>query len=76
MAASAIAASLLGFALTMVIMLRSQKHFLAQQEELGAIDGHIEEIYAGHTIVKLYNEEKLAEQTFDEINGRLYDSAW
>lgn len=76
MAASAIAASLLGFALTLVIMLRSQKHFLTQQEELGAIDGHIEEIYAGHTIVNLYNGEKQAEQTFDEINGRLYNSAW
>ncbi len=76
LATSAVLASLIGFAAMMPIMLRSQKYFLAQQNELGAIDGHIEEIYAGHMVVKAYNGESDAEETFDEMNHRLYDSAW
>lgn len=76
MAGSAIAASLVGFVLMMVIMMRSQKYFTAQQETLGAINGHIEEIYAGHKVVRVYNGEEKAEQKFDELNGSLYDSAW
>lgn len=76
MATSAVLASLIGFAAMMLIMSRSQRYFLAQQNELGAIDGHIEEIYAGHMVVKAYNGEANAEETFDEMNHRLYDSAW
>ncbi len=76
LATSAVAASLIGFVLMMVIMSHSQKYFLAQQNALGAIDGHIEEIYTGHEIVKAYNGEANAEKTFDEINERLYHSAW
>lgn len=76
MAASAIAASLVGFALMMVIIVRSQKYFLAQQNALGAIDGHIEEIYAGHQVVRAYNGEAQAEEVFDKVNNELYDSAW
>lgn len=76
MAASAIAASLVGFALMMVIIARSQKFFLAQQNALGAIDGHIEEIYAGHQVVRAYNGEAQAEEVFDKVNNELYDSAW
>lgn len=76
MAGSAIAASLVGFVLMMVIMMRSQKYFTAQQDTLGAINGHIEEIYAGHKVVRVYNGEEKAEQEFDELNGSLYDSAW
>ncbi|MCD8126327.1 MAG: ABC transporter ATP-binding protein/permease [Clostridiales bacterium] len=76
MATSAVLASLIGFAAMMLIMSRSQQYFLAQQNELGAIDGHIEEIYAGYMVVKAYNGEANAEATFDEMNHRLYDSAW
>ncbi len=76
MATSAVLASLLGFVLMMVIMSHSQKYFLAQQNALGAIDGHIEEIYTGHEIVKAYNGEASAEKTFDDINERLFHSAW
>lgn len=76
MAASAIATSLVGFALMMVIIVRSQKYFLAQQNALGAIDGHIEEIYAGHQVVRAYNGEAQAEEVFDKVNNELYDSAW
>ncbi len=76
MATSAVLASIVGFVLMMVIMSHSQKYFLAQQNALGAIDGHIEEIYTGQEIVKAYNDEANAEKTFDEINERLFHSAW
>ncbi len=76
MAVSAVIASILGFIIMMLIMSRSQKYFLAQQNELGAIDGHIEEIYAGIRVVKAYNGEAEAEKTFDDINHRLFHNAW
>lgn len=76
MAASAVAASLIGFAFMLLIMVRSQKYFTEQQNALGAIDGHIEEVYAGQQVVRAYNGEAQAEQVFDEVNDRLYDSAW
>lgn len=76
MAAAAIAASFIGFGFMMVIMARSQKYFIAQQTTLGAINGHIEETYAGHQVVRAYNGEQQAEKTFDQINGELYNSAW
>jgi ATP-binding cassette subfamily B multidrug efflux pump len=76
MALSAIISSLLGFALMMAIISRSQKYFMRQQAELGAINGHIEETYAGHNVVKAYNGEKKAKELFQEMNQRLYASAW
>ena len=76
MAIAAIAASLIGFVLMMVIMTHSQKYFLAQQNALGSINGHIEETYAGHQVVRAYNGEAQAEKVFDDVNNELYDSAW
>ncbi len=76
MAATAVLATLIGFALMMFIMGKSQKHFIRQQTELGNINGHIEEVYTGHNVVKVYNGTKKAVDEFEEINGRLYDSAW
>lgn len=76
MAGTAIAASLIGLVVMLLIMARSQKYFIAQQNALGAIDGHIEEIYAGHQVVRAYNGEAQAEKVFDKVNGELYDSAW
>ncbi|MCR5148621.1 MAG: ABC transporter ATP-binding protein/permease [Eubacterium sp.] len=76
MALSAIASAILGFIIMMTIMKRSQKHFVAQQVQLGALDGHIEEMYSGHDVVKAYNGEAAAEKTFDEMNTKLYNSAW
>jgi ATP-binding cassette subfamily B protein len=49
---------------------------VAQQRGLGAINGHVEEIYSGHNVVKVYNGGKNAKKTFDDINGTLYDSGW
>lgn len=76
MALTGVVATLIGFALMSVIMKHSQKYFLQQQVELGKINGHIEEMYAGHHAVKVYNGEKEAKETFHAINDRLFDNAW
>ena len=76
MALTAVVSTLLGFVFMMAIMGRSQKYFSRQQKNLGALNGHIEEIYAGHTVVKAYNGEAQANATFDELNGRLRESGF
>lgn len=76
MALTAVAATLLGFVLMMLIMGRSQKYFVRQQRALGALNGHIEEIYAGHTVIKAYNGEEQAIKIFDEMNSGLRESAF
>lgn len=76
MTITAILATLIGFGAMMLIMSRSQKYFSRQQKHLGAINGHIEEIYAGHSVVKVYNGEKNAKKTFDEMNNELRDSSF
>jgi ATP-binding cassette subfamily B protein len=53
---------------------KSQKYFISLQEELGNINGHIEEIYSGHNVVKAYNGIEDANEKFDEINTKLFDS--
>lgn len=68
--------TLLGFVLMMVIMKHSQKYFTKQQMNLGAINGHIEEIYSGHTVVKAYNGEDKAKKQFDELNEALRNSGF
>ncbi|WP_235872115.1 ABC transporter ATP-binding protein [Siminovitchia acidinfaciens] len=54
----------------------SQKHFVNQQKELGNVNGHIEEMFSGHQVVKAFGHEKAAIKEFDEINERLYQSGW
>ncbi len=76
LALTAVGSSAIGFILMMLIMVKSQKHFVVQQRELGRINGHIEEIYTGHNVVKVYNGSKDAKKTFEEINSKLYHSAW
>ena len=76
MTLTAVTASLLGFVLMFSIMGKSQKYFTRQQKNLGNLNGHIEEIYAGHTIVKAYNGEEAAGKTFDELNEKLYESGF
>lgn len=76
MALTAIGSSLIGFVLMILIMGRSQKYFTRQQQSLGDINGHIEEIYSGHNVVKVYNGGKAAKQTFETINDSLYSSGW
>ena len=74
LALTAILASLLGFVIMFAIMGRSQKYFARQQKHLGEINGHIEEIYSGHTVVKAYNGEAAAQEAFDEMNKNLCKS--
>ena len=76
LAAVAIVFALFGFAVMRVIIKRSQPYFSARSYNLGMLNGHIEEMYAGHIIVKGYNGEEESEETFNEINEKLYDSNW
>lgn len=76
MTLSAIAATFVGFVLMTFIISRSRKYFIRQQQDLGRINGHIEEIYSGHDVMKVYNGEKAAKQEFNEINESLFNSAW
>ncbi len=54
----------------------SQKHFATQQEYLGHINGHVEEMYGGHMVMKAFNGEKASVETFDKLNDKLYESSW
>lgn len=62
--------------LILLIVKKSQKHFFAQQKYLGVLNGHTEEMYSGHVIIKAFNKEAQAIKTFDDYNETLYDSAW
>lgn len=73
---TAVIATMIGFGLMSLITSHSQKYFSRQQANLGALNGHIEEIYSGHTVVKAYNGEKNAKKVFDELNNNLRDSAF
>ena len=74
MAITAILASLIGFIIMSLILKNSQKYFNEQQKQLGNLNGHIEEVYSGHNIVKVYNAMNEEEQEFDRINEELYKS--
>jgi len=76
MALVAIGASLIGFVFMMLIMSRSQKYFIQQQQSLGALNGHIEEVYSGHSVVKVFNAENELSKEFKAINKSLYESSW
>ena len=54
----------------------SQRYFKKQQEYLGKVNGHVEEMYGGHVVVKAFNGEEKSIETFDKLNAELYDSAW
>ena len=76
MAVTAVAAVFLGFLLMSLITGHSQKYFSRQQRHLGELNGQIEEIYSGHTVVKAYNGEEEARKKFEEMNGKLKQSAF
>lgn len=76
MTLAAVGASLLGFALMMGIMGRSQKYFLRQQSALGALSGHIEESYTGHSVIAAYNAEDRVRAEFDRMNGELVEAGF
>lgn len=74
MAITGIVASLTGFIFMALILSKSQKYFSQRQVELGKLNGHIEEIYSNHNVVKAYNGEKEASEKFDRYNQKVYDS--
>ena len=76
MTIAGIVATIIGFILMSAIMSRSQKYFIRQQKHLGELNGHIEEMYSGHTVVKAYNGEEDAMEAFNEMNENLRDSAF
>jgi len=59
-----------------VIVRQSQKYFKQQQDYLGHVNGHVEEMYGGHIVMKAFNGEEKSIQTFDTYNNVLYDAAW
>ncbi|MFC5450159.1 ABC transporter ATP-binding protein [Paenibacillus aestuarii] len=61
---------------TKMIASRSQQFFKGQQRTLGELNGHVEEMYTGHTIVKAFGHERKSVERFNEINDRLYHSGW
>ena len=71
-----IGASLIGLIIMMAIMKSSQKYFARQQMALGDVNGHVEEMYAGHLIVKAYNGEADSIRRFEKYNSDLYESGW
>jgi ATP-binding cassette, subfamily B, multidrug efflux pump len=59
-----------------VIIARSQKYFKQQQDFLGNVDGHVEEMYGGHIVMKAFNGEEKSIEKFDTYNNKLYSAAW
>ena len=72
MALTAIFSSLIGLVFLAIILKKSQKYFTKRQEELGKLNGHIEEIYSSQTLVKAYNGEKDALDKFNKFNDKVY----
>ena len=72
MAITAIISSLIGFIFMTIILTKSHKYFEMRQRELGNLNGHIEEIYSGLNVVKVYNGKREVNEKFDELNSNLY----
>ena len=66
----------LSMILIMAIVKRSQKYFKQQQDYLGNVNGHVEEMYGGHVVVKAFNGEKKSIEKFEVLNDKLYGAAW
>ena len=71
-----IGSSLVGFALMVVILKKSQKYFNRKQSDLGRMNGQIEEVYTNHNIVHAFGGKKKERKIFNETNEKLYDSNW
>ena len=74
MALTAIGSSFLGFMGMFAVLAKSQKYFVAKQEELGNLNGHIEEVYSGLNVVKAYNGKKESDKKFDEYNQKVCEA--
>ncbi|MFI3167916.1 MAG: ABC transporter ATP-binding protein [Bacillota bacterium] len=76
LALSGILATSIGFALALTLIKKSQGYFRKQQSQLGRMNGHIEEMYTGHTVVKAYGGEDFSKNAFDQSNKDLQNAAW
>ena len=74
MAITAILASMIGFMGMITILKKSQKYFVKKQTELGNLDGHVEEVYSGLNVVKVYNGKKESDKKFDEYNKKVCEA--
>lgn len=71
-----IAVTVIGMLLLVLIMGRSQKYFAARQENLGILNGFVEEMYSGHQVVRISRASKKINDRFDVLNGKVYDANW
>ena len=76
LALAALGVTLVGLIAAALVMLRSQKYFAARQTALGELGGYIEEMYSGHTVVRLSRAEQAVGQAFDGLNAAVYDANW
>ena len=76
LALTAIISSLIGFMGMLFVLSKSQKYFVQRQEELGNLNGHIEEVYSGLNVVKVYNGRELADKKFDTYNDKVCKSSY
>lgn len=65
-----------GIVITVLIMSRSQKYFIARQKSLGELNGYIEEMYSGHDVVRISRAGEEVGAGFDRLNGEVYDANW
>ena len=76
MAGALILLTFLGFAITMILLKRSQKYFVARQKNLGALNGYIEEMYTCHEIMRTSRAERQVRDRFGTLNDAVYDANW
>ena len=74
LAITAVLSTIIGLVFVVVIIMKSQKYFIEVQNSLGEINGHIEEVFSSHNIVKVYNAEEETNLEFDRINEKLFAS--
>jgi len=66
----------LSFVMTRIIAPRSQKYFAEQWKHIGELNGHVEEMYSGHSIVKAFGRERRSIEKFNEVNDKVYEASW
>lgn len=76
LALTSVLITMVGMALLMLIMSRSQKYFTARQVSLGELNGYIEEMYSGHDVVRIFRAEEKVLSKFGTLNGKVYDANW
>ena len=76
MALAAVASTIIGFAIMAIVISKSQKYFVEQQNKLAELDGVIEEVYSGQSVVKTYNGKYEVTGKFNDVNEKLHKAAW